>query len=997
MTRHTAFRHLLATTVACGAVAGLSPAAAQDATNQPGTQSQGSQQSSTAGPEAATDAPAVSQTNANEGEQGGSIVVTGSIFRRTNSETPSPVTTLSAEALTRRGLTSPADAIRSLSSDNSGSIPVSFTGGFANGASGVSLRGLTVNSTLVLFDGLRGAYYPLPDDGQRMFVDLNTIPDIAIDRIEVLRDGASSTYGADAIGGVVNVITKKEFQGIQASAQAGISERGDAAERRFTFLAGTGDLEERGWSAYIGAEYYHADPLMNNQRGFPFNTGDLSSLACSSGPCQNANPGSLDLPVGTLLGTATTSAVVRPANQADPNNFLNPTIGFGSFQVLNPAGCGAGNIPHTTAAGSFCEQDLIAQYGEIQPQQDRLGATARATFRLGADMEAYISGTYFQSKVVSGGNPASIRVGQPIRTANIVLPVFVCSAGVNCTAANGRLNPNNPFAAQGLAAQIFYRFGDIPFSAETFSHTYRGAAGIHGSFGEGWNFSADVTGMHTDLDRTANGYLNYAGLFNAIGTGSYNFVNPELNTDAVRQQVSPTIRGRATSDLYMVQATLTKELMQLPGGPLQLGVGASARYEATNAPNQNPNQETLNLNAYAASGHHYVEAGYFELNAPILRQLEVNLSGRYDHYSEGYSHFSPKVGVKVTPIRELAVRGTYSRGFRAPQFAETAGNVIGYTTTTPANVPSVCIAHGGTVPASGGCTGGSPYIATQAIGFNTAANPAIRPETSESYTLGAVFQPVRWFSMTVDYYHVRKDNVITGGPLSSQAIAAYYAGQTLPAGYTITPNPVDPAFPNAIATVQLVNAPYENAASLLTDGLDVTATVQARFSPTVRVSSSIEVTDILRYNFRPAAGQPVQRYVGTQGPYITSSGAGTPKWRANWSTSLEAGPATLTGTAYYTSGYRSTAEDQNGAGTGSDCTTALYDPNFCRTRHYIQVDFVGSYKVSDNFTFFLNLINAFDKRPPFNPANYAATNYNPTWSQGGIIGRFFRAGVKVGF
>src|SRR4051794_12616642 len=342
-------RRLLATTIACGSVAGFTPAFAQDATNQPGTQTPGTQQSSTAGPTAGTDAPPVTQTNANGGGQGEDIVVTGTLFRRTNTETPSPVSILSSEALARRGLVTPADAIRSLSSDNSGSIPLSFTAGFANGASGVSLRGLSVNSTLVLFDGLRGAYYPLADDGQRNFVDLNTIPDIAVDRIEVLRDGASSTYGADAIGGVVNVITKREFRGIQGSAEAGISQRGDAAEHRFTAIAGTGSLADQGWNFYIGGEYYHADALAQNERGFPFNTGNLSSLTCGVAPdtaaCVNAN-------AGARAAGATISAVVRPATQPDPNNpFSVVNAGSGTvYQILNPAGCANGTALRTNAA-----------------------------------------------------------------------------------------------------------------------------------------------------------------------------------------------------------------------------------------------------------------------------------------------------------------------------------------------------------------------------------------------------------------------------------------------------------------------------------------------------------------------------------------------------------------------------------------------------------------------------------------------------------------------
>ncbi len=122
----------------------------------------------------------------------------------------------------KRGITTVQDAIQQLAANNGPALTNSFTanGAFAGGASGASLRGLSTNSTLVLFDGLRAAYYPLADDGSRNFVDLNTIPDDIVDRVEVLQDGASSTYGADAIGGVINIITKKEFNGFSARAKA---------------------------------------------------------------------------------------------------------------------------------------------------------------------------------------------------------------------------------------------------------------------------------------------------------------------------------------------------------------------------------------------------------------------------------------------------------------------------------------------------------------------------------------------------------------------------------------------------------------------------------------------------------------------------------------------------------------------------------------------------------------------------------------------------------
>jgi iron complex outermembrane recepter protein len=185
----------------------------------------------------------------------GEIVVTGSLIGRTNVETPSPVTVLTADSLQKSGITTISDALRSISADNSGTIPTAFANGFAAGSSAVALRGLTVNSTLVLIDGLRTADYPLPDDGVRGFVDLNTIPFSAVQRVEVLKDGASSIYGTDAIGGVVNIIMKKTYQGAEGDVELGGTQHGGGFSDRYTATVGYGDLDKDHYNVYLDAEY----------------------------------------------------------------------------------------------------------------------------------------------------------------------------------------------------------------------------------------------------------------------------------------------------------------------------------------------------------------------------------------------------------------------------------------------------------------------------------------------------------------------------------------------------------------------------------------------------------------------------------------------------------------------------------------------------------------------------------------------------------------------
>ena len=253
-------------------IAGLAmtPLAAALAQNAPPPASPAQQQS--------TQQPPSQPPSAKQAQQLQTIVVTGSAIPRIDVETPSPVTVISAVQIQRSGLTTLSDVVRSISADNSGSIPNSFTGGFAAGSSGVALRGLTVNSTVVLIDGHRNASYAVSDDGERSFVDLNTIPLAAVERIEVLKDGASSLYGADAIAGVVNVIMRPSFNGVEATASVGTSQHGGGFTRKATFLAGGGDLSTDHYNAYFSVQYQKDNSIRMNQRPFPFNTNNLSSL-----------------------------------------------------------------------------------------------------------------------------------------------------------------------------------------------------------------------------------------------------------------------------------------------------------------------------------------------------------------------------------------------------------------------------------------------------------------------------------------------------------------------------------------------------------------------------------------------------------------------------------------------------------------------------------------------------------------------------------------------
>lgn len=982
---------------------------------------------STTAPDDQTTLPAPAPIEAAAQPAGEEIVVTGSILRQTTTQTPSPVTVLTAESLDQRGINTTQDAIQQLTSNNGAALTNSFTanGAFGAGASAVSLRGLSTSSTLVLFDGLRAAYYPLSDDGTRNFVDLNTIPDEIIDRVEVLRDGASSSYGADAIAGVVNIITKRQFKGVGGRAEAGLSERGDAANYRLSLTAGTGDIDNDGYNAYVSGFYFRSEGVKNSERPNVYGTDDLRSL-CNDGVCGPNNvQNGLDANGNFRNGgfsVATSNFYVQPVDASNSTT-------LGRYQKLNPnLACDRGSAYNLTAAElllsnnlnaptTVCTQDRTAEFGNITPNIERFGGSARGTFRVGDNAEAYALFNFQQSTVNYSGFPSTIRANAPAGilfpqystssgaalyapgSAILSLPVFVCAAGVNCdTAADARLNPNNPFAASGQRARVVGLLPDIQEYNETRSRVYRAAAGISGSFDDVWNYQVDVTAMHNDLRRTSSGYVYIANLLSSIATGSYNFVNPSQNTQAVRDFIAPDNITDSSSDLYQAQATIGRDLFELPGGPLQVGVGVAIRYEAVDSPSANPDtngptQRYFRLNAFGTSGDRTVYSAYGEIQAPVFDQLDVNLSGRYDKYSSGQDAFSPKIGAKFTPIPEFAVRGTYSRGFRIPSFAEAnALPTTGYVTIQPNTLPANFLAQYGATCTQDNPAGCPSYITSYSLGQTTLASPDLAPEKSRSFTGGVIFEPLRNITLTVDYFNIKKTGAITS-PDNTNAIAAYYAGQAIPDGFTVIPDAPDINFPTAQPRIAFVQSQLINSDTIRSEGVDMSVTGRFNLADGVRFTTSADASYIIELSTTFADGT-TQQYAGTLGNFNLTAGSGTPRWRASWQNTIDTDNFSLTAVANLFGGYDLSAEDQGD--TAGDCGQ---NPGYveCHVAPYVTVDGTATFKVNDKFSFYVNVLNILDDLPPYDPVTYGAHLYNAVQGGNGIIGRAYRAGVRVGF
>jgi iron complex outermembrane receptor protein len=951
------------------------------------------------------------------------IVVTGSILRRTNTETASPVTVLNADTLEKRGLNTISEAVQRLSANGAGTITQGWNTGsnFATGANAVSLRGLTVQSTLTIFDGVRMAPYPLADDGHRNFVDLNTIPNSIIERIDVLRDGASSTYGADAVAGVINVITKKEIQGLHLNGSVGISQRGDAAEQRIDATWGHGDLQGDGFNFYVNAEYQRQRALWARDRGYPFNSSDYSGICEDGGTTNCRRNNSRNAVTGAFFNGlyATTVPVTRPVN-ADGS-------AAGLFQILNAAdGCRdltAVNVPvgasATTGGTVQCSYDQRALYGQLQPEQERLGFAGRFTAKVGDNAEFYATANYYQVRTQTTGEPGGFSGNLPppnpqgfLQPSNLYLPVYVCANGVGsrtmlntgCDATNGVLNPNNPYAAQGLRAQVLSTY-DRQREIYSKSRSLRGALGVSGSFGEGWGYQVDATASQVQLDIIQRNYLIPQRIWDVVADGSWNFLNPALNSQAIRDYISPVNKTRSTSDLWQVSAVLTKDLVQLPGGPLSVAAGVAYRHESIDNPSANPENLTdpysryFIVNAVGAEGSRNVKSAYYEVSAPVIDQIELSASGRYDDYSSGQTNFSPKFGVTFTPIPQVMVRGTWSKGFRIPSFNEAYGlPTTGYVTFTldPSNAAHAAFiaAHGGNSYAT------QPY----SVGLTSVGNPQLDPEKSTSYTAGILVEPMRNLSFSVDYYHIEVKDII-GGVDYSGIPNLYYANNgvvNIP-GVTVLPGTPDNAFPNALPLLGFIQYSFQNNDSQVVSGLDFGANYQTPISNNITWTTSLDASYMIK--FAKTIGGNVQRYDGTLSPCDVTSCSGSPKWRGSWQNTLDIGDFSTTLTAYYTSGYDLASIDYDGV--KGDClgnigaSVVTYPdgtPVLCKAKATWNVDLSMSYKIQDKFTIYANVLNLRDTKPPFDPsAAYGIFQFNPAWAGPNIMGRYFRLGAKVDF
>ncbi|MCQ4164062.1 TonB-dependent receptor plug domain-containing protein [Tahibacter harae] len=710
-----------------------------------------------------TAAPAFAQDEgADKGDTLETIVVTGSRIRRVDLENASPVFTIDKTSIEKTGAVTVGDLIQRTPAIAGAATNPQVNNGGGDGFSTVSLRGLGSDRTLLLVNGHRVNVN-----------DVNQIPANAIERIEVLKDGASSVYGSDAIAGVVNFILRRDFQGLEISTSYGITDYDDGA--RSDFQMTFGHNSDRG-SLMVGLNYNKQDAISAADR-------DFSNIALTlySG----------EVIVGGSSRTATGRYVV-PRSVAEANGINCAGSGAEVALTLRDGGTGR-NISDFRCFSNATDLYNYQKVGNVLvTPQERAGMFAVGSYRISDNVEAYIEAFYNKTQ-----------------SSSILAPLpFDGRPSVDNVLLSGD-SYYNPFGVDIVDGRLrLERIGNRQTGFTRNDQLL--TVGLRGSFGDSWQW--DLSGLYAASNNYSKrtGYLYTPALTDALGPS---FLDPVTNTVrcgtpdapiagcvpvdffgpflgspaqiAALNTISPTVRNHSNSSTKMVTGNISGELFELPAGALSLAAGAEYREEyfgffpeflATTIPGTTNCYISNEACTGPVSGSYDVTDIYGELFVPILRDvpfakaLNLTVGARYSDYSNVGDTTNAKYGLEWRPIDDLLVRGTYAEVFRAPTitdlYSPQSANAIGFT--------DPCNGYTGGAADPRACANVTPdgtfrQTDTQLSGYN-GGNPNLKPENGSVFTYGVIYDPswLEGFSTSVDIWrYVLHDTI---GVIGAQTI-----------------------------------------------------------------------------------------------------------------------------------------------------------------------------------------------------------------------------------
>ncbi len=865
------------------------------------------------------------------------IEVTGSSIKRVQDEGSSPIQVIKAQDLVKLGITSAEQLLANISANgngidglvtNQGSDFLNSAGkkGPNNGASGASLRGLGSEYTLVLLNGRRVATHALNGSS----VDLNSIPLAAIDRVEILKDGASAIYGTDAIGGVINFILKRDYKGFEATAFGDVTEHGDGNIFRASLLGGFGDLATDRFNVMTSLTYDTNDRLRGKQRDFHNGYQPDRGLAPDTTGTPFAN-------IGQARGTALGSRFALPGNTQTYNR-VNLLALQGQCTTISDMSPYRGDITGFNNNNQACAYDYGKQWSLLQPI-DRTNLISRGSLAISPDHTAFV-------EVVASRNKSAVEY-TPIQITNQNYPAFIKDPNGNNIRSPyyQDLTGLVPGFNNQLAERIRWRCLECgPRQQDTTTDAFRVLAGLEGNL-SGWDYKFGLSSSESKATTLlGDGNMLRVATNAALSSGIISpFLLPGQSQTQQAQDAINAAKAKGLS-LYGGKATVkqfdgsvSKEIATLPAGPLAMAVGVDVRRE-TYRFNQNQDTQPAILGVSAPSSldavSRDIKAVYGELQIPIIKNLDVQLAVRYDKYSDVGSTTNPKIAAKWQLIPQVGFRSSYSTGFHAPDFNSLYGGAATGQFNSDINDPILCPT--GKEPT--GCA-----IRPEIIGVS---NTNLKPEKSKQWSVGVLVQPAPWFSASVDFWQIDLTDRI--GAISGQLLISRYDQYR----QFVTRDP-------ATNEIVSVTSPTFNLGGDKTRGVDIN--LNGNWKTDVGLFlATVDGTYTSSFKSRFSDADPYAELVGKFGD--TTNGFDLHvRWKHAANVTWSQGPWSTTLSQNYTGGYQA---ERDGFGSGF---TAAGAPD--RIKSYTLYNLTGTYTGIKNLSITAGIKNLFDTKPSFSNHN----------------------------
>ncbi|PNS09699.1 TonB-dependent receptor domain-containing protein [Solilutibacter silvestris] len=904
-------------------------------------------------PAFAQQADQVSATQQPDKSSLGTVTVTGSRIKRTDVEAAMPVTIIHRAEIQAQGITSAEQLLQQLNiasnspdslAANSGIAPPGTRGN--NGVSGANLRGQGADATLVLLNGRRVAAHGLA--GQ--VVDLNSIPFAAIDRVEVLRDGASAIYGTDAIGGVINFITRTDYQGLQLTSGVDVTQEGGGNIYHASMLGGWGNLDKDRWNVWAAVNAKKNDALRGNQRDF----------ANSFQPNRGLSPDTRGTPFATV-GTGTGSMI--GSGLKDPASGLTKTS-INTLNLPGGAGCANGgdmmgpydaNIWASPSASFACAWD----YGRartIQQPVKTLQAIGRATFRIGEHHEFFAE--FMASKVTSKRQFEAQQLSTSINASATQLDAYELNANTKATydsIYNQLLNYFGPQANLVYGKPITYRWrceACGPRQLETTTKAYRLLLGLTGTLGT-WDYNVGLSRAQSKAQSTlAGGYYYTPQLKAMLKNGVLNpFLMPG-QTQSAAAEAALAAADATGLELYNGTTAMTTFDASFSGSlgfhlwakeKVQAAVGVDVRREEYqfDGPAQwalgnafvfGPPGDSAN---YMPKKTRNVKAIFAEFNVPVFDSLSLDLAVRHDRYDGFGGTTNPKYSFKWQPVDWLAFRGSYSTGFKVPDFAKLFRGVTEsqYTGLDLAD-PAIC-PKGQFNPNVVNC---SVQIRPNIL---SGGNPKLAPEKAKQKSIGFVLAPTRNSNLTVDWWEIERTNTIRSG----------FSLSTMTANYPLyASNFIRDSSGNIID----VDQRYINTGGTLTRGIELDANVGGKLAGG---NWNVHLNGNYLQAFRTKSFDDLPYSDNLVGEYDRYFNLPI-KWKHTLDFSWRKGNWAHTLTQVYRGGYK----DWQPPGIANGYRPPDWDPN---VKAYITYNYSASWNAAKNLRLTFGIRNLLNTKPPF--------------------------------